>query len=682
MITINVNDRTVNLMRAEYKKALNDVSFFEAVFTVTDDVSLTDTNVGNEVEVFDGNVLKVKGKIKKRKILSGNSVIILGYGFEREFATHRCPLDSGTRKVYTSTNDNAIFDDLITSVSGWSVDVSGSTIVSIDSFRTTKSMSVWRGIKRLADLVGKDINIDYDTKTVQILDKKGRIDHFVYNEGKEISDISVEETEAEYTKVIVYGKGDGNSQVIGEAGTGNSIREVIDRNIITIQEANQRAEKELDAIENNTENYTFSLNNPFDDIIEGDSGTLVSNLLGELNVDVVMISKKIQPDGEEELIVEVSNPEYRRAIKNLQRSILESEEELAISETSMQGNTNVLTFSEMINANNTAPLRVFAYLPSSFIYDESGNNRVNLFELDYQISPFRSGVGNATEDSVAPWVSGTSSDNDAEVTGSTSTIGAGTNGYFFGNYYQNVSNDGDNTWTNVGTSVNLANAPYFFHGVYGVFEIEVDAGAGQSWATEYRVRLRKGTSSDYWPNSSGLEVAYRHAGEGTFRDKSTFFLFAPTDWQNETIRLQYKISNDNYWTSGTQELIYSYVGNRGHLHGDGSLEAANHNHGDGNYRADSHDHNVGISESISDSASVNASQVSEIALYFYNTSTSSWDLKHTITNTGTTFDTDVDISNSGTYPDAAGTWKVEIKTNNSNADLVQASVKCRHEIDY
>jgi len=122
-----------------------------------------------------------------------------------------------------------------------------------------------------------------------------------------------------------------------------------------------------------------------------------------------------------------------------------------------------------------------------------------------------------------------------------------------------------------------------------------------------------------------------------------------------------------------------YAANHGHS--DGSYSADNHGHSDGSYGAASHNHNVSIGDGISDSGSLNATELSEIKLYHYNTGTSSWDLKHTISNTGKTLDTDVDLSDGGTYPDAAGSWKVEIKTDSSDADLVQGVIKCKHQID-
>jgi len=57
-----------------------------------------------------------------------------------------------------------------------------------------------------------------------------------------------------------------------------------------------------------------------------------------------------------------------------------------------------------------------------------------------------------------------------------------------------------------------------------------------------------------------------------------------------------------------------------------------------------------------------------------------WNNKHSILNTGKTLDTDVDITDSGTYPDAVGYWRVRVEPDNASADYVSI-VKIRHHMD-
>ena len=115
-----------------------------------------------------------------------------------------------------------------------------------------------------------------------------------------------------------------------------------------------------------------------------------------------------------------------------------------------------------------------------------------------------------------------------------------------------------------------------------------------------------------------------------------------------------------------------------HPHADGSYIADDHPHGDGSYIAASHNHAVVVGDEISDAGSINATSV-DIYLDFWNGS--AWINKHSVLNTGKTIDTEVDISDGGTYPDAVGFWQVRIYTDSVNPDLVQGIIKCKHGLD-
>ena len=58
-----------------------------------------------------------------------------------------------------------------------------------------------------------------------------------------------------------------------------------------------------------------------------------------------------------------------------------------------------------------------------------------------------------------------------------------------------------------------------------------------------------------------------------------------------------------------------------------------------------------------------------------------WVQKHSILNTGKTIDSDVDISNSGTYPDAAGWWRTRVEPITGSADFAQGIVQIKNSID-
>ena len=130
-----------------------------------------------------------------------------------------------------------------------------------------------------------------------------------------------------------------------------------------------------------------------------------------------------------------------------------------------------------------------------------------------------------------------------------------------------------------------------------------------------------------------------------------------------------------------------------HTHDDGTYAAASHSHDDGTYNAANHGHpdgtydinasdldNISIGDDVGEAGTINASSVN-IYLDFYNTGTSNWDNKHSIMATGVTMETDVDITNSGTYPDAAGFWRVRIEPITATADFAQAIVKIKNAVD-
>ena len=118
-----------------------------------------------------------------------------------------------------------------------------------------------------------------------------------------------------------------------------------------------------------------------------------------------------------------------------------------------------------------------------------------------------------------------------------------------------------------------------------------------------------------------------------------------------------------------------------HDHSDGTYAAADHDHADGTYDINSADINhISIGDGASEAGSVNATSV-DIYLDFYNTGTSNWDNKHSVMATGVTIDSDVDITDGGTYPDVVGYWRIRIEPDSANADFVQGIVKIKHNLD-
>jgi len=58
-----------------------------------------------------------------------------------------------------------------------------------------------------------------------------------------------------------------------------------------------------------------------------------------------------------------------------------------------------------------------------------------------------------------------------------------------------------------------------------------------------------------------------------------------------------------------------------------------------------------------------------------------WVNKHSVLNTGKTLDNDVDISDTNTYPDAIGYWRVRIEPDSGSADFVNGVVRIKSAMD-
>ena len=590
------------------------------------------------------------------------------------------------------------------------------------------SSSLYNAIASLTRSTGQDIGIDYTNLEVDILDHKGSSTSVAtLNDRIQITDLTVRKSYPIGNDIRVFGKGDGNNQIKSNSATsgqdaaskatyGTIRKEYIDSSVISQTQADNLADKLVAKYKDPISIYEFDVINPNLNVVCGDVITLNSKTkdLSNEEVRIVGIEKGVRGDNEF-LTLQVANKEYSAKGRNIEKYLSELQKENNENQTYMQGTTNILTFSEMINANNAAPLRVKAYFAESDITDEAGNLRVNSFKLDYDVDPFRSGVGSASETDVAPTVSGTSASTAPGVSGtsastqpgvsgssSNTTPGvSGDSGTFY--YYSSVGTDSMSTvacssgsWTTVATvrpgssylnqtlladftvmgssggdediQVRIGN-----DSVYGYIEPGVVGSGGTVW----------GTYSDGFRDTSMIKVTQIPVGTVT---SSTHDIFIQVRPQTGAISLSCylgiytaKHSHDDgsYYANSHDHDDGSYYA-ADHDHDDGSYSAASHGHDDGSYGAASHNHSVSIGDGISDAGSVNATSVN-IYVDFWNGT--AWINKHSVLTTGKTIDYDVDLSDGGTYPDAAGFWRARVLTDSADADLVQGTIKCKHELD-
>jgi len=726
--TIKCGNATVkNYNNFNFENTLNGVRFAE-IFTDGNDATLrAEYVIGNAVTIHNGTTLKFQGEVYKTGNFQGGGIIIYAIGQEVDFTVEQCPIDSGKHtKVWTSTDDDTIFASLVGEISGWSSDVSGSTPTSIDAFRVSDSMNVWVGIQTLLKHGNKDIYVNDDTKTIYLTDAKGTSGNARFEEGKNCSEISWTEVKA-IPKVVVYGKGDGAEQIIGSSGSGTPVKEVIDRNIISVTEANARAVKELALISTARKRYTFLANNPSENVETGDTVVLSSTSAGisSANLDITRIKRGENSNGQF-IVIEVTNTENRIAKRNVEQQNALSNMQGIVSRTSMQGSGNLSQWTEAMNANSSYASVVNFTIGSDYFADEAGNLRVSTLKFDYDVDKFREGYGKGTYDGDdVPLISSDSGDNyDLTVT--------------------DEDDDDISLWEVHAWEEIKEWTAFAVHGDMIVFHVQLNCLDSDDLTQTFSLyaRVKNKDTGDYYPSSEGVRVTRgkirwesEDASPDTDSDTHTHTMGTDThshgynvgtydevrvynssdDWgyvgSTETDTHDHTNSNDTHdhqvddhshdidlFLDGCVTIV-AYadpfgddwaieikltglaIGDdaRGGAHVAYSVESR-HKHNEGGYETDGDLFDkFTIGDDVGESSSTNATSI-DIHLDHWNGS--SWDLdKHTIINTGSTLEIGVDISDSGTYPDATGLWRVRTFTNKSSPDLVISRVSVKHEID-
>jgi hypothetical protein len=116
-----------------------------------------------------------------------------------------------------------------------------------------------------------------------------------------------------------------------------------------------------------------------------------------------------------------------------------------------------------------------------------------------------------------------------------------------------------------------------------------------------------------------------------------------------------------------------------HDHSASGLSADNHDHPNGDYDINAADlDNISIGDGASEAEGINATEVS---IYLERYEGGDWVEHHSILGTDVTIDTDVDLTDGGTYPDDTGYWRVRIVTDSASADFVQGQIKLKHSMD-
>ena len=666
-----------------YTDRLNSVNEASIRISGTGELKRGLVEMGSTVKIYRNDALEFYGLADKIDFLEGGALSVHATGYEIKLTQEN---GDYANSPYTSTASATIANEIIAE----STDFSAGTVeagANID-FRIAVTDSLWNGLSNLIGKVSQDIQIDYANAEVDILDHRGSATSVqTMNAGIDLNNLRVTHSYPLGNDVRVYGKGDGENQIKsahathGQDATSKSTYGVIrkiyrDSTVVSQSEADTLADALVAKYKDPTKIYDFEVVNPNQTLTTGDVITLNAKDQGLSSESVRVINKKRGLEGNSEfLILRVTNAAYGILTRDINDLLGKIQKSARDDQTYMQGTTNILTFSEKINANNSAGLNIYAQLPSSFILDEVGNNRVNSFTVDYDVDEFRSTIGTATETSVAPSLSAGSTDShkhDASDSGhdhnnSTQTSSASWIGSDEGSDTSTSVSCSSGSWTTVCSEYvgNVNNTSVFF---------VIDGNSGG--AEDISVRI--------YNNATTPGTVFQIYQDG-FRDVCSLEMRdvggGPCD--GDYIKLEVFPHSGAITVDG-----YIGIHEKAHTHSISSWDVSDENAAvsDANKtpglsgNAASHDHSVSVGDAVSDAGSVNASQVS-LYLDFWNTGTSAWVNKHSILNTGKTLDTDVDISDSGTYPDAAGFWRVRILTDNATPDLIQGIIKVKHQLD-
>jgi len=650
-----------------YTDKLNVVNEGDLKLAGTGTVKRGLLEVGAIVEISRDGTKEFHGIIDSIDNLDGGAISFHMSGFEVWLGKEP---RAYANSPWTDTASATIFNAIIAESSYFTAGTvnAGANV----DFRAISSESLWNSMGRLSKLTAQDVQVDYPNLEIDILDHRGTdTATTTFNDGVQIRNIRYSRAFPAGNSIKVWGKGDGDNQITATATDGTSIstygeiiRNVWDATIVSDTDAQARANAERDLTKDPTKVYDFDVINPNQSVIAGDHILLNSKDKDLTNEEVRIVGiERGQRNGVEYMTMQVANAEYGKLMKKrneIMSGIVKSQER---KDTFMQGSGNLSQWASGINAKTGAPLRVGFFVSSTSMQDEAGNLRINSLTVDYDIDVYRKEIGTASFDGSDPQVQNDSGDEDAVVTG----VSTG----------QDRDADADAFWAVVaggGNDYTEQNLPLLS---------STSFSSGDTEFTLFSFFLQ--IAEFYGSSNSGFDFEIENQdtsstyAAGTICTHTNFFsisFIVLGDIEGDTIRTTIEDNSGlgadyTYGTSATEVAE--------HAHGPNSFVADDHDHPNGAYDIDAADlDDISIGDSVSDAGAVNASEV-DIYLDFWNGS--AWVNKHSVLNTGKILDTDVDISDSGTYPDATGWWRIRIDPDSGTPDYVQGVVNLKHSLD-
>ena len=697
-----------------YTDKLNDINEANIKISGTGTVIRGLMEEGSKVEIKKDGTRDFYGIIDSINSLDAGGLVFHTSGFEIRLADEN---GAYANSPWSSTASATIAAAIIAESNYFTA---GTIEAGTDlDFRLALTESLWNGLGNLTKKSQQDIGIDYANTEVDILDHKGSSTSVAtLNDGIQIDNLRVNTGRPLGNYVIVYGKGDGENQIKSDSGHGQDAgsqgtygvikRPVIDRSCVSVAEANKLADAEVALTKDPTKIYDFNVKNTNLAVVSGDHLTLNSTEkdLDSAEVRVVAIERGMR-GGREYLTIQVTNPAYKQLVKARNSILARLKKQQRDADSYMQGSTITNTWGGGINSKTNYALKVGFYVSPTF-QDEAGNLNVNTLTVDYDVDKFKSNIGTAsftgsdpqvqnTSGNTQPGVSGSSSNTQPGVSGNAGSNNAGVSGTSSGTTptaigvaaYSNT--DTNTTYTARAYIIGLFVGGSTYSGSNGVAYAKNNTGA----AVTVDMYFKFPNAATGWQEgnqSLGNGVARRYAVSGIDTDYETGWFYCRDDNYVATHWWGYQ-TNEYEHSHGSHTHADGSYGADSHLHSDGTLIAANHLHADGSYTAADHSHpdgaydinaadinHISVGDGVSESGSLNSSSVN-LYLDKWNTGTSTWDNKHSVLATGKTLDNDVDLSDSGTYPDATGFWRVRAEPITATADFIQAIVRLKMHID-
>ena len=720
-----------------FSKNLNHINEAELKFSGTGEARRSLLKIGSTVYIYKDGALAFKGLIDNTDYFVGGTVVFHASGWEVWMAKEP---GAYSGSPWTATASATIFAAIIAE----STHLAAGTInagYSMD-YRLTTSQSLWNGMSNLANKTSQDVSIDYTASPVEIsiLDHTGSATSVaVLNEGKEITNVRKSEGYPRGNSIIVKGKGDGADQITGSDSDATSIaaygtitKTIVDKSIMTTAEANRLAAAELAMNKDPPQIYDFELTNPdYATLNLGDHITL-NALDQDVNNEEVRIVgiEEGETTGGQYISLQTTNPALKTLMRTRNKVMAQLQKNQDDSQTYMQGSGNTNTWGSGINAKTNYPLKIGFFLPASYILDEAGNSNVKELTVSYDIDKYKTQFGTASFDGSDPQVQNDSGNTEPDVenssgatsptvnndsgatsptvnndSGSTAPTVSGDSGAnWVGSTIGTDSNTGvtcnSGTWTSVASVDTTATG----NNIYADFYVKGSSGGPEDCMIKLKnsgeitgTDSRFGIYQDGFRDECFTRIDGTYAGVDGTSDYVTVNVYPFTgaivlDGYLKVYIADHTHDDGTYAAASHSHDDGTYAA-ASHTHDDGTYAAASHSHDDGTYNAANHGHpdgtydinasdldNISIGDDVGEAGTINASSVN-IYLDFYNTGTSNWDNKHSIMATGVTMETDVDITNSGTYPDAAGFWRVRIEPITATADFAQAIVKIKNAVD-